>query len=191
MNKVKKSGSMYLQSKSTRYNFYDKYDYICKQNVPESFREQCTDIYRTEFQFPNTKMISYLRKKHDAPLLFDLFDSDIAMDIIRKSYQKSIGLEDYYRYDTAKCVINTSSLKNKTRSNLISLLEFINEKESYNEAVESLNYSDTVPSPYKDNLNRFKRHVKRLKEIGINPILLPNDFDLKTLTNPYNELLSI
>src|SRR5690625_137003 len=191
MNKVGKPGSMYLQSNSTRYNFYDKYDYICKQDVSESIKEQCIDIYRTEIQFRNTKAIRYLRKKYDAPLLFDLFDSDIAIDIIRNSYQKSIGVEDYYRYDRAERVINTSSLKNKTRSNLISILEFISESNSYTEAVESLYYSDLVPSAYRHNLSKFKRHIKRLKELGINPILLPNDFEIEVFPNPYKELLAI
>lgn len=58
--------------------------------------------------------------------------------------------------------------------------------------MESLNYHEcSVPSAYRKDLNRFKRHVKGLKELGINPILLPKGFDLKTLSNPYNDLMSV
>lgn len=191
-DKVKKSGSMYLQSKSSRFNFYDKYDYIRKKGVSESLKEKYRDIYRVEFQYRTSRRINDLRKKYRAPSLFDLFDPDISIDIISNSYKKSIGTEDYYLLNEAKQIINKGPIQNKTKSNLISLLELIKDKKSYNESIHAISNNEcTVPPAYQNNLNKFKRHVRKVKELGINPILLPSEYDFGSLSNPYIDLITI
>jgi len=65
------------------------------------------------------------------------------------------------------------------KSKLVSLLKFIDNAESYNKAIEAItNSSNIVPSDYKQNIHLFKRHERTLRSIGINPVLLPNDFEL-------------
>ena len=126
-DKINKSGSMYRQSKSVRFNFYDKYDYMKKQNVSDTLIESSRGILSYRSPIPRTtRALRHIRKKYEASAMFDLFDPDIALDIIRNAYNKNIGMENYYKFCLAENIISSCNLTNSMKSKLISLLKLIN-----------------------------------------------------------------
>lgn len=190
-DKINKSGSMYRQSKSVRFNFYDKYDYMKKQNVSDTLIESSRGIYRIEVQYRTTRALRHIRKKYEASAMFDLFDPDIAFDIIRNAYNKNIGMENYYKFCLAENIIFSSNLTNSMKSKIISLLKLIECAGTYEQAIEAIsNNNSFVPSNYKQNVQLFKIHERILRKIGINPILLPDAFELDFLSNPFNEIMT-
>lgn len=190
-DKIKQDGSLYLQSKSTRYNFYDKHDYMKKQNIPKPLIENSKGLFRVEVQYRKTKAIKHLRNKYHVYGLFDIFNPEIALDVLSKAYSKTVGVEDFYSYELAKTLIVNSDASDAMRAKLLNLLEYLG---SVNDLGKARNMTDVnsnrSPSYYHSNRQLFNYHLKRLKEIGINPILISNESKQNKLVNPFNDLAS-
>lgn len=185
-DKIKKQGSMYLQSKSIRYNFYDKHDYMKKQNIPQALIDRSEGLFRIEVQYRTTKAIRHLRNKYQAHELFALFDSEIALDVLSTAYTRTIGLEDFHSYDQAKHSIIRSTANDSMKLKLINLLDFIVKLSNLREAIALLDeHSDSSPNCYHSNRQLFNHHLKKLREIGVNPLLISDETVQTKLANPF------
>lgn len=188
-DKIKKQGSMYFQSKSTRYNFYDKHDYMKKQNMPQSLIDSSDGLFRVEVQYRTTKAVKHLRNKYQAYELFDLFAPEVALDVLSTAYSRTVGLEDFHSYDQARLSIINSTANDSMKSKLLKLLEFIGTVSNLREATELIDKnSNSSPDYYRSNRQLFNHHLKKLRAIGVNPILISTESEQNKLANPFTIL---
>lgn len=196
-------GSAYEVCKSTRQNAYDKFDQLSKTKMPESIKEAARNLYRYEVQCRGTRKIRTLREKYDikANNLFGLLDEKIALNELTSFYDKHVKKGAYHTLASATDVIMSSSKRQSTKESTVELLRFIQRTGSYNHALQAISEQNRgdIPITYRVNdgyssdclSEKFKRNVRdHLCKADINPILLPNDFKLSSLVNPYHELFS-
>jgi len=167
--------SLYLITKNLNINFYDKQaEVIAKGSDPQHI-DSAKNILRIEVQCKKGK-ISYL-KQHDNDItttqLFDFLPKELSQQILLSYYDKTIGSGDFYSLNHAKKIINeqsgiTKSMKNK----LASHLKFINNFTNIWEAKKSFN-----------NNPLFNKYVKQLKELNINPVIIPRRENVPFLPN--------
>lgn len=190
------AGSDYVGSKSTYYNFYDKYDQAENKGYPDFLLAEASNVYRMEIQLRTRKKIKYLMKKYELDdNVWSLFNSDIILTEFKTAYVKHIGTGDYYTFDKASERIQELGKRPKSKQLAIDLLRFINNHQSFPDALLAINNgSEDFLSRYQlangnVNIDKFKRDVKtNLISLGINPILLPDSFEADILENPFDTL---
>lgn len=169
-----KKGSMYLKSNSATINFYNKFDERLNHTGEEV--ENARNILRLEVQCSKGKTDALKRKyEFDMKYLYYFLSKEISDYVIHYYYDKTVGAGNYYKLDKAIKIVEESSLRASTKQKLIELLKDINAKRSLYE----------VKSAFKDRKDResFNRHIKQLRELGINPVTIPQRWNIDCLEN--------
>lgn len=165
-----KKSSLRYQNKSRACNIYDKE--IERDSKCEIVMDYEKSIIRYEAQIKR-RHIQYLKKRYSIEDSLQIYFSDAMYNLfMNKVIVSTVGIEDYYNIYHAKKIINNSSLREKTKSELIELL---------------INTSLKKECSFKkDKCNRL---TKKLRELGINPILIPKHENITHLVNPIKDIL--
>ena len=173
--------SFYLVSKSATINFYDKQAQLLSSDKPKDPIKIATakDILRIEIQCDEEK-IKYIRK-HDKNILsirlYDLMQKELALEQLLFYYDKTVGSGDYHTFADAKKIINAqSNIIKSTKTKLIACLKFINNQTSLWDAREKW-------MKRKTKNKQFDKYIAQIRGIGINPICIPNNYEIKELPN--------
>lgn len=178
-----REGSFYLYSNSVGINFYDKEqerrDNKEKYNISEEDIENAGNILRIEVQLNKTKT-DYLKRSREFKTkeLYNFLELDTSRNEILKYYKKCIRVGDYYTLKKAKKLIDSSDLTTKAKTSLKDTLDLINKCRSIRKARQEFNgVKDT-----------FNKHLMKLDKLGINPVTVPERWDVKELINPIKEI---
>jgi len=193
--------SFYLESDSVTLNYYNKYaQLIGDKNHPCTNKEDAIDLIRLEVQYGYRKLYSMLKNKvfipntteplaeidiaelyndmisyrHIAIPLDAMLADSIAEDVIRKYFYKVIRKGDYYTLATAKRIIQSENCHPKKKDRLISALTLINQCRGIYKAKCTLQGKD---------LEVFKRSIKDLELIGVNPVTIPREWNVEHISN--------
>ncbi|MED4400223.1 hypothetical protein [Metabacillus fastidiosus] len=198
---LQKPGSTYNKCRSSRINAYNKGNQISKTNSPKDIKEEAIGLYRFEFQCLNPK---YFREKYniDHSELFGLFREDIAHSVLKSQHGRHIKAGDYYTLDeAAKRIMGMKGRQQQTKELAIDVLRFIDSAGSLPKALQSVQNGDVnVPeflrvvksnSSFEKLKGKFNEFIREhLCKIGINPILLPDDYDMTSLPNTSSSLFT-
>ena len=165
--------NFYAISKHKRYNFYSKYSHLLAKNeiTPDEL-QRAKNILRFEVQCEK-KAIEKIEKKFclDDTSVKNLWDKNIAQDVIYRAIQSVIGEQDFYTIDVAR----EKLLQKNMNGSHMQLLRLIANSSSMEEA-------KTIYCKKHGKLehpqNKFKELLRDIRELGINPITLPSDFKL-------------
>ncbi len=173
---------------NTVINFYNKLDQLSgsdfrgwteeSKQVHKKSEVEAENILRLEVQLDCQALYNF-RTKYKIPNLLCRYASlDIAYDFISKKYEWFFGKGDLYTYAKLKEIINSSSLSEKVKENILAAYR------KYNKIIGQ-EYTDRKKYPNKLSVNN-KNKVKALK---INPVLIPRKFNVSYLDSPTKLLM--
>jgi hypothetical protein len=172
--------TFYLQSKSVTTNCYSKH-YQLSKNFPDCPNiEDSLHVIRFEIQCKYLKVYNMLRNvkrfiEHDnVALLQEMLSDHMAQEVIEKYFNRVIRKGFYYPLETAKNLIRARNFSEKKDDRLISALELINRCRSITKAKTAFNG---------DELEIFKRSIRELEGLNINPVTIPREWNINHIPN--------
>lgn len=187
---------------TVRINCYDKKSALLhkKKNKTKKYKptaEQIANaagVYRLEVQCLKPYMESLLRNKIiSSRNINDVLTPEFSAMILRYYIHQFAGDGDYYRLSTAVRKIRSSTKKIPSKAIRDRMEQFlILLHDTYNSNEDMLSMNEALPHVAErmgvtaDTIDSYR---KRLVELGINPITLPNDSTVKELKNPLRYVL--
>lgn len=169
-----KPGSFYLFNKSVAINFYDKED---ERKSQGSYVESSKNVLRLEVQCNKFKTDS-MKYKYEfiTKYIWYFLTKEISDKTINYYYSKTIGTGDYYKLKEAIKIIHSSEFSHTIQERLIETLKQVNKSRSIWKARRDSNYSK----------ESFNSYLKKLRELNINPVTIPERWSVKYLPNVMN-----
>ena len=165
--------SLYLYSKSKRFNFYDKHSQLMtKKGLSIAERQRSLEILRFEVQCEK-KSIEKMKIRFglEDMSVQSLWDKRIARHVLFRAVTSVLGEQDFYRLDAAcsKLLRDSQNVEGASVMRMIAQAETIvgiNER-----------FSQKYPK-FKKPDSKCKKILKSIQDSGINPIALPEDCGL-------------
>lgn len=194
--------SFYLESESYVINFYWKYAQQKEKHPNFAFRDLSRNVIRFEVQsryprlYSYSKGIKYESKYYTATdelsmnelyerIINDIKNPSIPIDVmlmgkvsdkvVRKELFRVIGKGDYFTLDDARSIVETYNFRRDKEERLIYALEMVNESRGIEKAKAKM---------YGPDLDDFKRSLKDLDNMLINPVTIPRRWDIRYIPNP-------
>jgi len=186
--------ALYLSNKSVTINCYWKYAHLKKEYPDCEDLEASREVVRFEVQCKYAKVYPMARvirdmMRHDLSwekLMDGSFFEEInptqemlsnwfSARIIRSYFQKIVGKGDYLTLDAARWMVERCGFQHRKQERLIWTLELVNECRGIAAAKSKVKTVDA---------DEFKRSLKELNAMLINPVTIPRDWGIEHITNP-------
>lgn len=163
-------GSFYLFNDSVAINFYNKENERLSQNFN---KDGAKELLRLEVQCkkPKTNTIK-TKNEFDSRHLGHYLSQEISYQQLEYYYKKTIGDGDYYKLSEAIKIVQDSNYTSKTKDKLTEVLRAVSKHRSIWRTREESKY----------NKNCFNRYLKRIRELGINPVTIPSRWKVEYLS---------
>lgn len=181
--------SFYLMSQSVNINCYRKSVELQKRVEKESRKEEpsitqamvdeAQDIIRFEVQCKYPKVYALSRQVGEESRFIinkyhDLLSYQACMKQINHYYKSTIGAGDWFSMERAQKIIRGHRFHKQKRERLIEALREVSQCRSL--ASAKAKYQDS-------DLAAFKRTLKDLADIGINPVTIPREWGISHIPN--------
>lgn len=189
----------YLKNKQVNVNYYWKYAQQDEETHPNySNRETSRNVMRFEIQYKNPKLYPLTKNKKQnsrfyfsensddyfTMMLYGFKNPSIPVDIAltnnistavnKKYFQKIVGFGDYFTMKLAKRIIESYQFRYEKEERLLFTLKMVKKYRGISKAKSKLIGPD---------LDDFKRSIKDLNEIGVNPVTIPKSWNIKHIPN--------
>ena len=184
-----KSSSFYLINSSVHINCYMKHvellersqKYVSKRysQITQEMLDESQDIIRFEVQCKYLKMYALNRwaeksGNHKTNKYESLLTNEMCSEIVSDYYKKTIGKGDWNSQQYAVRRIRLCKFNSQKEKRLIDTLNFVNGCKTLSDA----------KSAFKgDDLKAFKRTLNDLSNLGINPVVIPKNWEIKYIPN--------
>lgn len=184
--------SFYLISKSVNINCYNKYMQLLERSkenanngyppISQAVLGAAQGIIRFEVQCKHHKMNpssnSVKGSENDSYNKYkDLLSYETCIDTIIYYYRKIIKYGDWYTLQDAVRKIMSQHYNRQKEKRLIDVLGLVNQRRSFNDAKTA--YTG-------EKLKAFKRTIKDLISLNINPVTIPREWGIKHIPNLLN-----
>ncbi len=173
--------SLYLKNNSVNINCYLKYKELCEDFSDCPSLENARFVIRFEVQCKYSKIYSMSKiiknKSGAANVINEMLSDDVSSDIINKYYNRIFQKGNYYTLEMARNIVESQHFKSKKENRLIDTLSQINECRGISKAKAKLQDGE---------LEEFRRTLRELAEIGINPVTIPREWGIKHIPNLLN-----
>lgn len=186
--KKSEPGSFYLINGSATINCYSKL--VSLQNrsqnresrglspIPQTTLDSAHGIIRFEVQCKYNKTYMLSRKaeasgNHHCNKYESLLTYVECVDRISYYFKKVIGKGDWYTLQNAIRIIESQHYNKQREKRLIDALQFVNQCRSLAKA----------KATYPGDLEVFKRTLKELSSLNINPVTIPKEWGVKHIPN--------
>ncbi|MEK4209279.1 hypothetical protein [Paenibacillus sp. FSL R10-2788] len=168
----------YLMSENKTVNWYNRYETLLIKEGKSKKKwvdfSQTKGLFRFETQVRNGKetvkeVLSKQRLKHE----------------VMKFYKLIVGEGDYHTLKCAEQIINQRVQNFKKRQTLITMLKFIEHCGGITKAKEIFVNSNENTKMSSD---RFGKMLKKLRDLNINPVLIPEEWGIDFIENPYAKI---
>lgn len=201
--KVADKNSFYLENKSMTINYYWKYPQQEDTSHPNFlFRESSRNVIRLEVQYKYPKLYP-IAKEHRRESKFFISPEGLSAEemyqeitspetpnpsipvdvvlsgrvsdrIIRKHFAQIIGRGDYFTLDGARSIVESYNYRHDKEERMIWTLRWIRKNYGIARAQAKLHGPDQA---------EFKRSLKDLNSIGVNPVTLPRRWNIEYIPN--------
>lgn len=103
-----------------------------------------------------------------------MLSDEMTDDVIRKYYYQIIRKGDYFTLETARNIVESYHFRRDKEERMIYALEFVNESRGIAKAKHKL---------FGPDLDDFKRSLKDLDDILVNPVTIPRSWNIKHIPN--------
>ena len=172
MEKTHFSGSVRYKGNTVVVNIYDKYkERTKKRNGTYKQIQEAKNTLRVEIQCMKPK-VKYIKKKLGFNnTIYPYLCTTEAEKIISYYIKPIAGSGDYYTKERAFTLIDESKIKQETKERLKAFLEQVNQKKS----VWKIRTTQGE--------KQYQVCMRKLKELGINPVTIPRRYKIKKLPN--------
>lgn len=196
--------SFYLQSNSVTINYYNKYSQQQEShpNYPNKALSRNVIRFEVQYKYPKLYQIAREEKKKlynrrqnptyasipRSPIPSELVITDeISENVTQKYFFKILRKGDYFSYDIARKIVKSYQFKKKKETRILDTLELVKEHGGIAKAIAHLNDRE---------LYNFKRSLKDLDDILVNPVTIPRRWNILFIPNllrayyesPYDEI---
>ena len=192
-------------NKSYKIICYDKQKEIRDtfQGVPDEemniLLSQAENIIRYEIQCEKNK-ISYIKKSNnfDSRSIWNYLNEDIIHQNLQKAFRETVGEGDFCDDSRVQQLLDNSDMRQSMKTNLYNFMCLLSQAGDLAEGKElflegSTIFVDGEEVSVHGSLPTFYNRIKKLKELGINPIMIPEawatKYNIQELSNPYHDLL--
>lgn len=187
--KKSRPGSFYLCNNSVTINCYSKYMQLLErsyQNIEKGHPpistwtlEQARNIIRFEVQCKYPKTYSLFRAaEYSGGMQYnkykELFSPDCCIKIVSDYYKKVIGNGDWYALSEAVRIIKSHQFNRQREERLIQGLQAVGNCRSIAKAKSTYDGNES---------EAFKRTLKELSDLNINPVTIPREWGVKHIPN--------
>ena len=184
-----KPGSFYLKSQSVNINCYSKYMELQERSkklirvgqppVSQEVLDSARNIIRFEVQCKYRKtytLSSYAKQNgnYNTNKYEDLLNWLYCDDEIKYYYKKIIKMGDWYSLQEAIKIIEYHNFNKQKECRLINALHIVNQCRSLAKAKELYQGAE---------LETFKKSLKDLAALNINPVTIPKEWGIKHIPN--------
>ena len=149
------------------------------------------EIIRFEIQFSKQGIKNLVQKYAlKSSNVLNFLDKDIAYNELISGYKNTIGIEDFYDRSNIKSILRKSCTDSMSEK-LINITKMIAQtrsiavaKEKYVTGYALKNSSVTL----KGTTQTFNNHIKKLRQLGINPVPLTDGDKVCHVKNPIHQL---
>lgn len=167
--------SVRYDNSSKAFNLYDKAEE--RKARGKEIKEYEKDIIRFEAQV-RVRHIRYMKNKYNVqPKLTEYFTKEMYNKYMTEIVGKTIFYGDYYNKYHAFKKIDASSYDEKEKLQLKSFLDRVAKSRRLNVVKEELSYY------------MYKKVLKMLFDLNINPVLIPKNYLVTHIANPINNML--
>ncbi|MCH5250557.1 MAG: hypothetical protein J1E98_11515 [Lachnospiraceae bacterium] len=183
------SSSLYLINSSVNINCYMKHvelqERLCKNEttgysmISQATVNEALDIIRFEVQCKYLKTYILNSKaeesgNHDYNKYESLLTPEACNEEINYYFKKTIGKGNWYTLQDAVRIIQSHYFNKQKENRLIEALRFVNQCRSLAKAKATYQGSD---------LDAFKRTLKDLAALNINPVTIPREWGIRHIPN--------
>ena len=181
--------SFYLKNNSVTINYYYKYLQLQNQSqkniekgymplVPEELNK-ARNIIRLEVQCKYYRIYSLSQEAENAGIhelnkYKYLLSPAKCVEIVSDYYKRVIGKGDWHTFEGALQIIKSKNFNAQREKRLINALQLVNKYRSLAKA------KATLPG---HELEAFKRTIKELQTLNINPVTIPREWGIKCIPN--------
>lgn len=184
-----KPGSFYLMNPSANINCYSKHYALQNRSeereskgfspLPQATLNSANGVIRFEVQCKYNKTYTLSKRaeasgNHDFNKYESLLSHEMCADVINRYFNKVIGKGDWHTLQNAIRIIESQHYNKQREKRLIDALQLVNQCRSLVKAKEIYQGSD---------LADFKRTLKELNGLNINPVTIPKDWGIKHIPN--------
>lgn len=170
--------SFYLMNNSVHINCYCKYHQLQTEFPSAPYIDNSLNIIRFEIQCLYLKTYFMQRQikgcDNFQKIMSFMLSDEMCEKIITGYFNKTIGKGDYYSLVAAREKIKTFGFNQNREDRLLTALKLVSTHRGISKA--KLNLSE-------EKLEEFKRSIKDLGELGINPVTIPRQRGIRFLPN--------
>lgn len=176
--------SFYLECESTHINCYEKLVELQMRNrkdeesgpITQEVLDEAQDIIRFEVQclYPRTRKLCQQAEKDGIDIYKYLFDYKTFLKVINAYYKDTIGRGDWFTLSAAEKKIESKHYNSQKKERLLNALREVN---------QCRGLSKVKAKDHGDDLEAFKRTLKDLADIGINPVTIPREWGIAHIPN--------
>ena len=199
--KTTDKNSFYLESKSTVINFYRKYPQQTIKHPNYLHREDSVHVIRLEVQCKYAKLYALSKENRHKSKFYEftndisvediyerIFDDnrnpsipldvilsdEISEEIVSKHFYKIVRKGDYFTLDGARDIVESYNFRRDKEERLIYALEQVSKARGIADAKSKMSGLD---------LDDFKRSLRDLDDILVNPVTIPRGWNIKYIPN--------
>lgn len=178
--------SCYLTNKSRTLNIYSKSSAIVNKglSVPSELEDLVFDTLRIEIQVKKNGIKSLNKRLSRKLNLNDIFSSDFCNSYLETELKQLFSIQDYVSYSEANRIISSSSYSIRKKKVLLSIIRAIQNLKGISNLEKAIINGAT---PY-GNLRSFRRSLSEIEKLGIQPVVIPDNFGLSRLQSVTNIL---
>lgn len=177
------------------FNIYSKWRAIinCNKNVKISYeeRKQLKQTVRIEIQIMKKHILNSKLKFPDQRRINPFLDKNFCHDYLKKEILPVFGLQKYVSRSKAIKIIQESLYSDYIKEVMISIIDMILEFGGMYELEKAIEDKNTyTPSNY-GNLRTFREcWLKKIRSLGIQPVVIPDSFEIDEIPSIYALLTS-
>lgn len=199
--RITDKNSFYLESKSTVINYYWKYPQQDEAHPNYLFRESSHDVIRLEVQCKYAKLYALSKEEKEKSRFYISWDdisweeayerfiddirnpstpADIILkdrvlrEITQKHFYRVLRKGDYFTINVARSIVESYHFRREKEERLIYALELVKDCRGIAKAKSKLHGPD---------MDDFKRSLKDLDNILVNPVTIPRRWGIKHIPN--------
>ncbi|WP_405168615.1 hypothetical protein [Paenibacillus sp. FSL H3-0286] len=169
--------NVYLMSNNKTVNWYNRYETLLdKQSKSE---KQYQDFSETR------GILRFETQVRDGnELVVDVLDQERLKKEVMKFYKLIVGKGDYYTLNKAMLLISQNESNQYKRQELAHMLKLI-------DSCGGINSAKMIFIKGRDSkkaADKFGKLIKKLRDLNINPVIIPDEWGIESLENPYHRI---
>lgn len=183
--------SCYFLSKSRTFNLYYKKAELInngKKFLPNE-EARINKTVRIEVQIKKSGVTYLSGKLHTKKSVVPFLRKDFRDNYLEKEIYSLFRIEKYVSRSKAEEIINSSNFNTNTKMVMLSIIDMIQSLGGLYELEKAIS-DPNIPTPlYYGNLRTFReRWLKKIRSLGIQPIVIPNIFGIDEIPSIYDLL---